>query len=646
MQKKSIETFLYSTVGVIAMAVILIGFGVITSGLRKRIDLTKERAYTLSDGTKKIIGNLDTPVKIRFYCSQSEISTPDVVFLKKYAREVEDLLAEYKQAAKGKIVIEKYDPQPESDAEDSARLDGVEAVPLRTGENFYLGLAISIVDSKETIPFLSPNEERLLEYKLTRAISRVIKPEKPVVGVMSALPVFGMPSNPMMQRMGQQGQEQWTFITELKNDYTVKNVPMDPEKIDDDVKLLVVIHPRDISDKAQYAIDQFIMRGGKLIAFLDGQSLVDNSRSQGNPMMAQMGGGGSSLPKLLSAWGLQFDTSKVVADMNYKMKLGGRNNQPQEAPAWLSITADGMNTNDIVTSQIDNVWLPCSGAFSGTPMTGLKETVLLKSTKQSQLVEGFLANLSGDAILKEFKPSGTEYALAVRLTGKFKSAFPNGKPEEKKEEEKKEGEDKDKKPDAAAEKKPDNSLKEAKEDGVVILVGDADMLFDNFTIRTIQSPFGNMAMAMNANLNFAQNAVEQLSGDSNLISVRSRATLNRPFTVVQKMEADANERYRAKIKSLEDSLAETQKRLNELQQNKEKGQRFILSPEQQNEVQKFRDQEAHVKVELKKEKKNLQADINSLQTKVKGWNIWAMPILVALSGIVLAVYKHKITAAK
>jgi len=646
MQKKSIETFLYSTVGVIAMAVILIGFGVITSGLRKRIDLTKERAYTLSDGTKKIIGNLDTPVKIRFYCSQSEISTPDVVFLKKYAREVEDLLAEYKQAAKGKIVIEKYDPQPESDAEDSARLDGVEAVPLRTGENFYLGLAISIVDSKETIPFLSPNEERLLEYKLTRAISRVIKPEKPVVGVMSALPVFGMPSNPMMQRMGQQGQEQWTFITELKNDYTVKNVPMDPEKIDDDVKLLVVIHPRDISDKAQYAIDQFIMRGGKLIAFLDGQSLVDNSRSQGNPMMAQMGGGGSSLPKLLSAWGLQFDTSKVVADMNYKMKLGGRNNQPQEAPAWLSITADGMNTNDIVTSQIDNVWLPCSGAFSGTPMTSLKETVLLKSTKQSQLVEGFLANLSGDAILKEFKPSGTEYALAVRLTGKFKSAFPNGKPEEKKEEEKKEGEDKDKKPDAAAEKKPDNSLKESKEDGVVILVGDADMLFDNFTIRTIQSPFGNMAMAMNANLNFAQNAVEQLSGDSNLISVRSRATLNRPFTVVQKMEADANERYRAKIKSLEDSLAETQKRLNELQQNKEKGQRFILSPEQQNEVQKFRDQEAHVKVELKKEKKNLQADINSLQTKVKGWNIWAMPILVALSGIVLAVYKHKITAAK
>jgi ABC-type uncharacterized transport system involved in gliding motility auxiliary subunit len=326
------------------------------------------------------------------------------------------------------------------------------------------------------------------------------------------------------------------------------------------------------------------------------------------------------------------------------MKLGGRNNQPQEAPAWLALTTEGMNSNDVVTSQIDNVWLPCVGAFTGTPVEGLKETVLFKSTKQSQLVEGFLANLSGDAILKEFKPSGTEYALAVRLTGKFKTAYPNGKPAEKKDDEKKEGDDKP--AEKPAEKALDNSLKESKEENTVILVGDADMLYDNFTIRTIQSPFGNMAMAMNANLNFAQGAVEQLSGDNNLIAVRSRATLNRPFTVVNRMEAEATERFRAKRKGLQDELAATQQRLNELQQNKDKSQRFILSPEQQTEIENFKKKEAQVQIETTKLEKELNRDINSLKTWIKGWNIWGMPILVALSGIVLAVYKHKITAAK
>ena len=642
MQKKSLETILYSTIGVAAMALILVGVNVITSAARQRVDLTKEKAYTLSQGTRAILAKLDTTVKIRFYFTQSQISTPETVFLKKYARSVEDLLAEYKQASKGKIIVEKYDPQPDSDAEDSARLDGIEGQQLSSGERVYLGLAISVLDSKQAIPFLQPNRERMLEYDLSRAITRVVTPDKPVVGVMSSLPIFGMPSNPMMAQMGQRGQDPWAFVTELKNDFTVKNVGMESEKIDDDIKVLIVIHPKGISDKAEYAIDQFLMRGGKLIAFLDAQSLVD-SRGQ-NPMMGQMGGGGSSLEKLLKAWGIQFDTAKVVADVNFKMQLGGRGNQPQEAPAWLSITAEGMNTNDIVTSQIDNVWLPCAGAFTGTPAAGLKETVLLKSTTASQLVDGFMASMAGESILKDFKPSGTEYALAIRLAGKFKTAFPAGKPEDKKDEPKP---DADKKPDEKpAEARPDNSLKETKEDNAVILVSDADMLYDNFTLRQIQSPFGNMAMAMNANLNFAQNAVEQLSGDSNLIAVRSRAVLNRPFTVVKRIEAQATERYRSKIKELQDGLQEAQQRLNELQQNKEKGQRFILSPEQQSEIEKFRKKEAQVKSELRQVEKDRKREIDSLEARVKGWNIAAMPLIVCLSGIVLAVYKRKLTAAK
>ena len=648
MKKKSLETILYSTAGIGAMALILIAFNVITSTIKTRVDLTKEKAYTLSAGTRAILAKLDTPLKVRFYCTQAESSTPDTVYLKGYAKRVEDLLTEYKQAARGKLTIEKYDPQPDSDAEDSARLDGIQAETLRNGDRFYMGLAVSLLDEKQTIPFLDPNKERLLEYDLSRAISRVVTPEKPVVGIMSALPVFGMPSNPMMMRMGQQGQQPWAIVNELKNDFSVKRVVMDVDSIDSDIKVLLVIHPREISDKVQYAIDQFVLRGGKLLAFLDPLPMVD-SREQ-NQMLGSIPNSGSSLDKLLKAWGVSFDTSKVVADLNFKMQIGGRNGQPQEAPAVLSVTPNGINRDDIVTSQIDNLWLPYAGAFTGTPVAGLKETVLLKSTTESQLVDGFMANLSGANVLKEFKPSGTSYRLAIRLTGKFKTAFPSGKPEDKKDEDKK---DQDKKETAGkpeekpAEKKTDDSLKESAQDTTVILVGDADMLFDNVALRQIQTPFGNLSQAMNGNLNFAQNAVEQLTGDNNLIAVRSRATQNRPFTRIKAMETRANEKFQSEIKGLEDKAAEAQRKINELQQQKkDKEQRFILSPEQTAELAKLRTEEAESRKRLKQVQKDFRKEIVSLQTTVKWMNILAVPAAVTASGIVIAVAKRRKTSAK
>jgi ABC-type uncharacterized transport system involved in gliding motility auxiliary subunit len=643
MQKKSFETILYSTLGVGVMLLVLVLLNFILGFARTRVDMTQEKAYTLSAGTKAILKKLDTPVTVRFYCTQSESATPETVYLKGYARKVEDLLAEYKQAAGGKLKIEKYDPQPDSDAEDSARLDGLEPQPLPGVERFYLGLAIKCADVQQSIPFLAPNRERLLEYDLTRAIARVESPDKPTVGIMSPLPVFGMPANPMMMQMGQQGSQPWALVNELKNDFTVKRVGLEVDKIEDDIKLLVVIAPKDISDKAQYAIDQFIMRGGKLVAFLDAQCLADN-RQQQNPMMANMGGGGSSLDKLLKAWGIQFDTAKVVADLRYKMQLRGRNGGPQEAPAWLALTADGINKDDIATSQLDNIWLPLCGAFTGTPVSGLKETVLLQSSKDSQLVDAMLANLAGENIMKEFKSAGVSYKLAIRLSGKFKTAFPDGEPQEKKDD-KTDGDKKDeKKPD---EKKATDSLKETKSDNAVVLFGDADMLYDPFTMRRIDSPFGALQMAMNANLNLAQNIVEQMSGDSNLIAVRSRATLNRPFTRIKEMEAAANEKFQSEIKRLEDSAADAQRKINELQaQKKDKDQRFILSPEQRTELEKLRREEADTRKRLKQVQKDLRKEVVSLQTRVKWINILAVPLAVTATGIVIAVVKRRKTSAK
>jgi ABC-type uncharacterized transport system involved in gliding motility auxiliary subunit len=638
MKRNSYETFVYSVAGVAILVVILVAFNALTATFKERVDLTKDKAYTLSAGTRAILKKLDSKVKLRFYYSSSAEIPSELIGLKTYAQEVKDLIDEYKQAANGKIIIEQYDPKPDSDAEDSARLDGVEGQMLPSGEKFYLGLSVSLLDAKEAIPFFAPDRERLLEYDLSKAISSVANPEKAVIGVMTPLPVFGAPMNPMMMRMGQQGQEPWSIIGELKSEYTVKQVEMTADKIDDDIKVLVIIHPKEITDTAQYAIDQFVMRGGKLLAFLDATSLVDSRNEQQLGGM-QMPGGGSTLDKLLKAWGLTFENTKVAADLNYKMRLMGRNNQPQDAPAFLSVTGDGINKDDIATSEIKDVWMPFSGVFTGTPVAGLKETVLLKTTKDSQLVDGMSASFGGDNVMNDFKPSGTEYALAVRLTGKFKSAFPDGKPKDEKKD------DKDKKP--ADEPKSGDSLKETKSDNTVVLFGDADMLYDQFAIR--KQNFLGMVMQepMNGNLSLAQNLVEQLGGDSNLISVRSRAAVSHPFTRIQQMEAKANEAYQSKIKEFEDSKRETQEKINQLQSAKDPNQqRFVLSPDQQKELENLRRKAAETNMKLKEEKKSLAKEKESLQNTLKWTNILGVPAVVAITGLCLAGYKRKRTSAQ
>ena len=629
MKNKQAETIIYSTVGVVALLIIILALNVIASAAKQRVDLTAEKAYTLSPGTRAILNKLDSRVTLRFYCSQGD-EMP--VYFKTYARRVEDLLAEYKQAGKGKIEIEKYNPTPDSDAEDSARLNGIEGQMIQAGEKIYLGLVVSLLDEKAALPFLAPDRERLLEYDLSRAIARVITPKKPVVGVMSAFPVFGQPSNPMMQRMGQQGSQPWVFLTELKNDFDVKQVELVADKIPDDINVLVVAHPRDITDTAQYAIDQFVLRGGKLIAFIDPMAYFDQQNNQ----FAQFGGGGgkSSLEKLLKAWGVEMESGKVAADRI----LAARNPQGGVMPSVLLMNKKGMNTNDIVTSELNSLLLPFPGVFTGTPASGLKETVLLKTTSDSQLVDGLMASMSGEQISKEFKASGKEYPLAIRLTGKFKTAFPDGKPKATEKPDEKNPEEKKPEPIAQA------SLKESASENTVALVADADMLQDQVSIS--QPDFFGNRRPINDNLNFLQSLVEQLSGDSNLINLRSRASMNRPFTRINEMRAKADENYRGKIKEMEDSLAEAQRKLNELQQSKQTGQRFILSPEQQAEIEKFRKKESEVKIALKEERKKLKKDTDALEFKTKVVNIAAMPIAVAVAGLALALVKRKRTAAK
>lgn len=617
MNKKT-ENFLYSTGGLLAAFLVLLLVNFVLGAARGRIDLTQGKLYTLSQGTRSVLGKLEAPVKIRLYFSQgAEVPLP----IKAYGRRVEDMLAEFRQAGRGKVQVEKLDPEPDSEAEDSAALEGVEAQTLGGADKFYLGASISYADQKIALPALALDREPLLEYDLTRAIARATTTAKPVVGVMSALPVFGMPPS---QFTGGQPMEPQVFISELRRDYTVKRVSLDPDRIDDDVKVLVVIHPRGISDKAQYALDQFVLRGGKLIAFLDPAAYFDQ--------MGQMGGMGggtpSSLDKLLKAWGLAFDSGKVVLDMRYLTGAGART-----LPTLLSLNDSAFAPNDIATARLGSLLMPFAGVFTGKPAEGLSETVLMKTSAYSQLVDSFAATSQGDAAMRSFKPSGTEYTLALRLTGKFNTAFPDGKPK---------ADDKAKSPPGKAESKPEAApLKVSAADNAVVLVGDSDFINDGAAVQ-IQEIFGQrIVIPRNGNIAFAQALVDQFAGDPDLITLRSRASAARPFIRIRDMEARAQQAYLGKIKELEDNLGQTQEKLNALQKGRGTGAGAILTAEQQVELENFRRKAAETRLALKEVRRELRSESEALQFWTKVVNIALMPLLVAIAGIAFAALRRR-----
>ncbi len=637
--KKVSENWLFSVIGVIALLVILIALNLLGNFSKFRWDLTENHLYTLSQGSQRIVQKLDTPVEIRFYYSKDNASTP--VYLRTYAQEVEDLLSEFQQVSRGKIKIVKLDPKPDSDAEDSARLDGVEGQTVNLSDKVYLGLAVSCLDAKTAIPFLSPGRESLLEYDVSRAISSVANPKKAVIGVMSALPVLGR-NNPMMMQRRQQGSAPWVFAQELKENYTVREVSLTADKIDDDISVLLVCYPKGITDSAQYAIDQFLLRGGKMVALLDPFSFVDFQMSG---QAGMMGGEvfSASLDKLLKAWGINFTSNQVVADPAFATKIQREANIVQSDPSVLSLTADAINRSDPLGAATNDVLLPFAGAFLGTPADGLKEEVLISSSEQSSLIDAMTVQMGSDAVRKALKPAHTRYPLAVRLTGKFKTAFANGKPAAPPAE--------PTNPNATPTPTPSTSstpvsLKEATNEGVVVLIGDADFAFDTIAGNEQQVLTQTVFSPTNGNLNFIESSVEMLAGDSNLMSIRSRASANRPFLVVNQMEAAAEQHYQSKIDELENSIAQTKQKLAALQNSNPSDQKTVLSPQQQAEIKKFQENEAKLDKELKQVRKDLRQEIDSLQNTLKWINIAAMPLLVTLAGLGFAIFKRQSRAAR
>ena len=605
---KKNETLIYSTVGLAALFLILVAVNYLVSFQPARIDLTEGKVQTLSEGTKKILRGLDSPVKLKLYISRGEQAMP--VPLRGFAQRVEDLAREFKSVAGAKLMIEVYNPKPDSDDEDAAQLDGVEPQQLFSGEQFYLGLVVSQLDRKQAIPALSPQRERLLEYDLARAIARAGSAERPVLGLMSALPVLGERFNPMTR----QSSEPWVLANELKRDFNVKQVPVLAEAIDPEIKVLLVIHPRDLPEATEYALDQFVLRGGKLIAFVDPYAYFDQQPSP----MPGVGGGGtsSSLPKLFKAWGVEMNPGKVLADVVYASGAGQR-----YTPTVLTLNRTALNRDDVVTSQIETLLYAFGGAFDVKPVAGLKVTELIKSSPNSMLVDNVVSTVSGEAAMKGFQPDNKARPLAMRLTGKFKSAFPDGRPvsQDKRTPEKKEG----------------ASLKESAAENSVILVADVDMLNDGAAVD-VQEVFGRrIVVPSNGNLALAQSMVEQFGAGDALVTLRSRASAFRPLTVVRQMEADAQKQYFGRLKALEDERQKTMDKLQELQKARGTAAKSaqLLTPEQQLEIENLKKKAAQTQKELKEVRKTLRQDAEALVFWTKVGNIALMPLLVVLLGL-------------
>jgi len=614
--------------GLLVLLVIIGAANLIIANLRLRVDLTAERLYTLSTGSKQVLGKLENDVTLKFYFSSSSAEMP--MGLKTYANQVQDLLKEYELAGKGRVALEAYDPKPDSDSEEWAQRYGIE--PQQTnpfGQPVYFGLVAVCGETEAVIPGFNPRTEATLEYDITRLITRVAWPEKPVIGVLSSLSVLGAPQNPMMMMRRQQQDQGWAAFRELRKDYTVREIQADVETIDADVKALIVVHPKNLEDKALFAIDQFVLRGGRLIVCVDPFNIADfEANQQQNPMMMQMGGGQagpSTLGKLFDAWGVTFDTAKIVADLSAATKLNSGNGRVEDNPAFLSLGTANMAKDDLLTAQLSQVMLPFAGALSAnTPKEITFTPLITTSTDNACLVDQMNAQFGMSAMRAQLKPDGAQRTLAARLQGTFKTAFPDGLSTNGT---------------AAATNAAPAHLTSGT--STVMLFGDADFLNDRFCVQVMNSLFGQIAQPINDNLTLFGNTVEQFAGREELIGVRSRGQFNRPFVKVDQLEVKAMKQWQAEEERLEAALQETQQRLADLQQKKSGNERLILSKEQQAELEQFRKTQAETRKQLKEVRKNLNKDIERLGLSLKVVNIALLPLLVIGFGLFRGLRRRK-----
>ncbi len=607
--------------GLAALTVLFLGIVMLSNlGLRgMRLDLTQNRLYTLSPGTKQVLGEIKEPVNLYFYFSR-DTAAKQAPLIMPYASRVREFLEEIAARSGGKIHLRVIDPQPFTEDEDHAAEAGLQSIAVGAGsESIYFGLAgTNSTDGRSAIPSFQPDREEFLEYDVAKLVHELAMPKKPLIGLLSSLPMQGQ-FNPMTGQMG----DQWPILSQIEQLFTVRTLSTDVDHIDKDVDVLMVVHPKQLPPKALYAIDQFVMRGGRMLLFVDPDSGADTSgQDPSNPFAGAMANHSSNLQPLLSAWGIEYDPTKVVGDLALGLEVrSSMQAPPSRHIGILGLRRDDMDPKDVVTSSLDVINVATAGFLSARP--GAKVTIeplLRTSTSAAPIPAQRFNALSDPSSLRDgFKSTGTRYAIAVRLTGPLQSAFPQGAPP-------------DQKPAAGP---PSPHLSQSAVPANIVVIADTDILMDYMWVQTRELMGQRVAQAFANNGDFVANVLDNLSGSSALISIRGRATFARPFERVEALKRRADDRLRAKALELQTELQQTEAKLTELQSKRNDQASLMLTPEQEEELKRFTTEKARARKELRETQRGLDVDIDRLGTWLRVINIAVAPLAVAVAGVII-----------
>ena len=605
-KKSSLGATGLAIVGVLFIAIMLLA-NLLLRGAK--FDLTSDNLYTISEGTDHIVQGLGEPVNLYLFFSE-KTATP-IPQLRNHGIRVRELLEELVSRSKGKLTLKVIDPQPFSEEEDRAQELGVNSMPLgATGDKLYLGLAATnSTDGKEAIPFLDPQSEEQLEYDVAKLIHKLSSAKKPVVGWLSSLPMQGD-----FDMQTGRPKPPWVVYGQVEQLYTVRSLEPSLTKIDADVDVLVIVHPKALPPAALYAIDQFALRGGRILAFVDPNAQADTAGADpNNPMAAMTADKSSHLEPLLTAWGLEFKPDQVVADLERGLTVSMREGeQPSQHIAILGLNSGGM-AKDVITARLDVINLATAGSLKPLAGTKLKLEALIRTSAQAGLLPVQRINMMSDpgSLRDGFKPTG-ELIVAARVSGTAASAYPDGPP-------------------AGVTAAPD-ALKESAKPLNVVVIADSDLLSDfmwvqqrNFFGQTIAQPFAN-------NGELVWNALDNLSGSNDLISIRGRAPYSRPFERVEALRRAADARFRSTEQQLETQLQQTEEQLTKLQ-SAQPGGDAILSPEAAATIDRFQEDKLRIRKELRKTKAELELDIKALGTRMKLINVLLMPAIIIVIGM-------------
>ena len=629
------------TIAIVLLLVGLILVNYLASSVPVRLDATAESIYSLSNGTKTMLGKIEEPVSIDLYFSKDASGLP--IAYKNYAARVQEMLRQYVRASRGKLTLNVVNPRPDTPEEEKATASGLTPqVAQQGGEQFFFGLIVTQADQQKTIPAFTPQREQFLEYDLSKLVYSVQQLDKRKLGLISSLPLQGTSPQEMqmMMMMRRQPQPSQMIMSELEQSFQIVTVEPTAAELPSGLDALMVAHPQNLSPKLQFAIDQFLLGGKPVFLAVDPSS--QHFKRQSNPQQMMMGGGpqnvSSDLPTLLSAYGVQYDPQKVVGDLENATQVQTGGGGLARYPIWLSLRgAEAFNQKSLPTAQLKSAMFIESGAIAKKEGSDVTFTPLVETSAQTGDIASMMLQFAQpDDVAKQITPSGKK-TIAALVTGKLKSAFPNGAPkDEPKPEDPAKKDDHDHKKDDAkkddASKSQTPALTESKSTSTLFVIADTDWLFDDYSVRKFNFFGQTAAEPFNDNLAFAANTIEFLGGSQDLISIRGKGSSLRPFTVVRKMEAAAQKQYQAKLSELDTRLQQVQTKLSELQGKKGEGNRLVATPEMAKAIEDFQKQQATMRGERREIRRALREDIDRLENKLLLVNLLATPLLVGAFG--------------